>query len=267
MRSSRAHSAFALLELLVVVAFVVLLASLHLKARGCGSAKARLVECLSNARQLQHAALLYADDHEDVLPPNAPAGAPPSAVWVPSTYVNWQTSAANTNARALTSTLFSQYAGRNFRIYKCPEDTQRALNGDRLRSFSMNSQMGHNETILPGPFPLTYTPPNYNPGWRVFKRTTDFFTADPAKLFVFIEEHPDSINDGYFQVNMGAQDFPSVPGSNHDGAGTLSFADGHVEPRAWETRPPVKKISIANISASSNDWQWLTARTTLPSGQ
>ncbi len=257
--------AFALVELLVVVVFVVLLASLHFTARGRATAKAQLVECLSNVRQLQHAALLYADDNEDVLPPNAPAGAPPSSAWVPSTYMNWNTSPANTNVAALVGPLFSQYAGRNFRIYKCPEDLERAANGDRLRSFAMNSQMGHIEMPLPGLFPGTYTPPNYNPGWRVFKRTSDFFTADPAKLFVFIEEHPDAINDGYFQVNMSAPTFPSVPGSNHDGSGTLSFADGHVEAHAWETRPPVKKLTISNVPATTNDWRWLTARTTLPS--
>ena len=248
--------AFALVELLVVVAFVGLLASLHLTTQGRTTAKARLVECLSHVRQLQHAALLYADDNDDALPPNA--------VWVPSTYMNWNTSPANTNVAALISPLFSQYAGRNFRLYKCPEDLERAANGDRLRSFAMNSQMGHIGGTIPGPFPTPYVPPNFNPGWRVFKRTTDFFTADPARLFVFIEEHPDAINDGYFQVNMSAQTFPDVPGSNHDGAGTLSFADGHVEAHAWETRPPVRKISLANIAATTNDWRWLTARTTLP---
>lgn len=258
------RSAFALVELLVVVAFVVLLVALHLSARVRGSGRAKLVQCFNNARVLQHAALLYADDNEDVLPPNGPAGVPPSAGWVPGTYMNWAVSPANTNVTALTNSLFSQYAGRNFRLYKCPADVERAFNGDRLRSFAMNSQMGHIEVAVPGPIPTTYTPPNYNPGWRVFKRTTDFFNADPAKLFVFIEEHPDAINDGYFQVNMSSPVHPDVPGSNHDGAGTLSFADGHVEWRAWETRPPVRKISLANIAATTNDWRWLTARTTLP---
>lgn len=265
-KAAASRSAFVMVELLVVVAFVALLASLHFSTRSRTSAKARLVECLSNVRQLQHAALLYADDNEDVLVPNALAGVPPNSSWVSATYMNWNTSPANTNVAMITNAPFSQYAGRNFRIYKCPDDGQRAVNGDRLRSFAMNSQMGHIQVTFGTP-PFSYTPPNYNPGWRVFKRTSDFFSVDPARLFVFIEEHPDSINDGHFQVSMSAQNFPSVPGSNHDGAGTLSFADGHVEVRAWETRPAVKKISIASIAASTNDWRWLTDRTTLPSGQ
>ena len=132
----------------------------------------------------------------------------------------------------------------------------------RLRSFSMNSQMGHIGAVVPGPPPITCTPLNYNPGWRVFKRTTDFHDLDPSKLFVFIEEHPDSINDGYFQVNVNTQIFPDVPGSNHDGAGTLSFTDGHVEVRAWETRPRVRKVSLNNVTPSTNDWLWLQARAT-----
>jgi prepilin-type processing-associated H-X9-DG protein len=259
---ARSSSAFTSIELLVVFALVVLLVSLHLSTRGRASAKARLVQCLSNVRQLQHAALLYADNNDDVLVPNALAGAPPNAVWVGPTYMNWTTSPANTNVATITNTAFNQYAGRDFRIYKCPDDVQRASNGDRLRSFAMNSQMGHIETTIPGPIPIFYTPPNYNPGWRVFKRTSDFHDLNPARLFVFVEEHPDSINDGHFQVNMNGQTFPSVPGSNHDGAGTLSFADGHVETRAWETRPPVRKIVLANITPTTNDWRWLTDRTT-----
>jgi prepilin-type processing-associated H-X9-DG protein len=260
----RNHGGFACVELLVVAALVALLASLHVGTRNRASSRARLVECLSHVRQLQHAALLYADDNDDVLPPNALAGTPAGAGWVPGTYMNWTTSQANTNVATLASTLFSQYHGRNSRLYKCPADTERAANGDRLRSFAMNSQMGHIETTIPGPFPATYTPPNFNPGWRVFKRTTDLLVHDPARLFVFIEEHLDSINDGHFQVSMSAQNFPSVPGSNHDGAGTLSFADGHVEVRAWETRPTVRKITLSNVAATTNDWRWLTERATRP---
>ena len=99
MRPARSRSAFALVELLVVVAFVVLLASLHLTARSRLSARARLVECLSNVRQLQHAALLYADDNEDVLVRNEPLGVSPSVSWVSSTYMNWANSSANINVQ------------------------------------------------------------------------------------------------------------------------------------------------------------------------
>lgn len=258
------RAAFASVELLVVVALLVLLGALHLSARARGSGRSKLVHCFNNARLLQHAALLYADDNEDVLPPNALAGVPPSAGWVSGTYMNWNTSPANTNVALLTNNAFSRYVSRDFGVYKCPADTARAVNGDRLRSFSMNSQMGHVEVPL-GTQPIFYTPPNYNPGWRVFKRTADFNDLDPARLFVFIEEHPDSINDGHFQVNMGAQTFPSVPGSNHDGAGTITFADGHVEWRAWETRPAVRKITLNNVAPATNDWLWLSARASVPS--
>jgi prepilin-type processing-associated H-X9-DG protein len=264
LKNTRAASrqAFVSIELLVVIAFMVLLACLHVSARARGGGRAKLVQCFNNARLLQHTALIYADDNDGVLPPNAPAGAPPNSVWVPSTFMNWTTSPANTNTASLLNTDFARYGGRDFRIYKCPADTERAANGDRLRSFSMNSQMGHIETTIPGPIPIFYTPPNYNPGWRVFKRTSDFHDLHPARLFVFIEEHPDSINDGHFQVNMSMRIFPSVPGSNHDGAGTLSFADGHVEWKGWETRPTVRKVALANLNATTNDWRWLSARTT-----
>ena len=63
-------------------------------------------------------------------------------------------------------------------------------------------------------------------------------------------------------MNVNNQIFPDVPGSNHDGAGTLSFTDGHVKVRALETRPRVRKVSLSNVTPSTNDWLWLQARAT-----
>jgi prepilin-type processing-associated H-X9-DG protein len=56
---------------------------------------------------------------------------------------------------------------------------------------------------------------------------------------VFIDEHPDSINDGFFVVDMrGYPDpkkaqLPDFPASYHNKAGGLAFADGHSEIKRW----------------------------------
>ena len=92
--------------------------------------------------------------------------------------------------------------------------------------------------------------------------------------FVFLDEREDSINDGYFVVDMTG--YPNSPGSTilvdypasyHNKAGGLSFADGHSEIKKWRdprTTPPLRKANLQlNIPSPNNkDILWMQERST-----
>ena len=61
----------------------------------------------------------------------------------------------------------------------------------------------------------------------------------PSYLFVTLDEHPDSINDGFFQpfsTLASYQHWFDLPASYHDGACGFSFADGHSEIHHWKSK-------------------------------
>lgn len=59
----------------------------------------------------------------------------------------------------------------------------------------------------------------------------------PSKLWVFAEEHPDSINDSGLAVQIAntglGGDYIDCPANFHDGACDFGFADGHSQMHRW----------------------------------
>jgi len=62
---------FTLIELLVVIAIIAILAAILFPVFAKAREKARQTSCLNNQRQITTAVLLYAQDHEEMLPENA----------------------------------------------------------------------------------------------------------------------------------------------------------------------------------------------------
>ena len=66
--------------------------------------------------------------------------------------------------------------------------------------------------------------PEYDsPAFRRFFKTSDFIVPGPSQTWVFVDEHADSINDGWFWVLMDKDSWYDLPGSYHNGGSQLRF--------------------------------------------
>ena len=71
---------------------------------------------------------------------------------------------------------------------------------------------------------------------------SDIKVPSPTKAFVFVDEHPWSMDgDGYFHVWLpGDWRWGSFPDACHQNGANLSFADGHAEHWKWREANTIK---------------------------
>jgi prepilin-type N-terminal cleavage/methylation domain-containing protein len=266
-RGRGARLAFTLIELLVVISIIAILAALLLPALNKAKTKAQGIQCLSNLKQLQLAHILYADDFNGNLVPNPETGSGWIEGWLDFSPGNTD----NTNRNFLTDPLHAKlanYSAKAAGIYKCPADLSKVPRGPRVRSVSMSVAVAD-----PGNPWLNYKVSS--PKYRIFQKVSDF-GAYTSRIFVFLDEHPDSINNGAFGVWMSDPANPDkayifdVPASSHNGAGGLSFMDGHCIIHVWRdprTKPPVVYNGLLTLGVTTPrnvDALWITEHASIP---
>ena len=255
---------FTLIELLVVIAIIAILAAILLPTLSAARERARGVICLSNTRQLELAWELYADDHDGRLPDNlvmTEFGSRTNSNWV-NNVMTWDTSSDNTNLATITGASLGPYAEGQTGIYRCPSDhalssSQRAAGWTaRIRSYSMNAMVGDVGQFTSGGTNIN------NPDYVQFFKLTQI--PHPTDIFVFLDEHPDSIDDGYFINRAYSWQWRDLPASYHNGAAAFSFADGHSALHSWVVpstiRPPWPNAASLPISLPYKEWsdfQWV----------
>ena|ERR1017187_9982035 len=257
---------FTLLELLVVIAVIAILASLLLPALAKTKSRAQGVFCMNNTRQLAAGWLMYADDNDGRLPYNLVGNAARTNLnWVYG-ILDWGPgNSDNTNTATLTGSALGAYVGKVTTVYHCPSDNvlsslqQSAGWRNRVRSYSMNASVGDAGEITKSGYNIN------NPDYLQFFRLSSI--PRPSNIFVFLDEHPDSIDDGYFVNKAYYAEWFRLPGSYHNGAASLSFADGHSEIHRWQyasTKPPSKPFAaglpIEIQSMEQGDFNWLLQR-------
>jgi prepilin-type N-terminal cleavage/methylation domain-containing protein/prepilin-type processing-associated H-X9-DG protein len=293
---------FTLIELLVVIAIIAILAAILLPVLAQARKRAQAIQCLSNEHQLSLAWIMYANDNADKLVPNRglygatgviytgdprlqaalqPGGN--NADWCPGNMQNMQDTTPGTKYPGGSNYSLWIMAGllypyiNNINVYHCPGDLTTvprgasAFTAPALRTYSMN------DFVQPMDAPgYATTPWGTGPttGYYFYTKLPNMFNPGPSKIFVFIEESPYSIDDGFFAVDprISNTTWINSPAVLHGRSSQLAYADGHSEPRRWTDEAIINERPTSGGTATGpaatppyTDLYWLGSVTTAPS--
>jgi prepilin-type N-terminal cleavage/methylation domain-containing protein/prepilin-type processing-associated H-X9-DG protein len=195
---------FTLIELLTVIAIIGILAAILIPVVTQVRESARRAVCASNIRQISVAMLMYADDHDGILPTSGDTDRGER----PTDWILWRRPFEEVRQSSIVP-----YLGGGFtpEIYRCPSD-ERIQSGESLDypySYTLNRALGERSG-----------------GAEAFTRLNGriFNVRDPTRVIMMVEEaEPNDSSAWLIDQNLDRLT------ERHGGRGHVSFVDGHVK--------------------------------------
>jgi len=249
-RRQKSAAGFSFADLLTVLGVLALLVLLQISAFAHNKGNSHRAVCADNLRRLALSWLMYADDNRGRLAPNRSDAFPVTNNWVAG-WLDFSGGTDNTNLATITQARLYPY-NKAAQIYRCPDDLSAVRGQLRIRSYSMNGYVGDGAL-------------GWTSGFQVMANRSQI--RQPDQTFVFIEEHADSINDGFFIVDMSsgpAARIVDFPAAYHYYGANLGFADGSAEFRQWldSRTSPIRLAAFGVSSPNNSDLAWLQSIST-----
>lgn len=252
MERDSSNGAFAMREVLAVIAVLTLLVFVA----GPGLALARRssedVRCLGNLRQLHLAWANYANDYGGLL-----LAGRDSTVAQSQKRVSWiqRTNELESDFATVRRSPLLPYMD-GIEGFLCPADRARRVVKSRPTAKARSYSMSH--VFDDGIFLPDYS-------YRIYGKVQEIVA--PSRTFLLIDEHPDSINDGSFANEMAGTQIIDFPASYHKGGVGINFADGSAVIHRWRSRtllkPPTIIFPVPTRPDTKPDLLWLAQRTTV----
>ena len=265
--AARARAAFTLIELLVVIAIIAILASMLLPALARAKKKAQAINCMTNSKQLATGAIMWGHDNEDRL---LFSWSGTDARGTPAWCNGSMGSVPDAVDETLIQTSPTYVYVPSLKVFRCASDRSsfffRGEKKPRIRSYSMNGYLGYPGGTVPGNCPPL----------KPSLKFGDITSPGPSQIFLFLDEHENSINDSHFTAfrdmrSFGNQPWLDTPSGRHGNSTGFAFADGHSEIHKW-IDSDIQKIQYgANDTPAWNpglvgspgprDFSWFTNHT------
>jgi prepilin-type processing-associated H-X9-DG protein len=249
------RSAFTVVELMVVIGIIITVLALLSTALNQTRSRTYRITCLDNMKQLNLAWRMYAEDNNDLVALNKSVnpGAGAQLVSMANSSNSWVAGNPRedrTTAGILRGTLYPYL--KTVEVYKCPQDESKLRNGTpRSRSYSVSTYWAGDDEGADS---------------RVKSRLSDLISPSPDRVFVFAEEHQDSIWSASFVVLPRERFSPlggawySLPADRHEQGCNISFADGHLETWKWlAPKRPATGIQLINNPKDLKDLRKMQA--------